>query len=348
MNAKFFLKWGAISICTLFGLVYAASCLLVAEQATRFLWAAVGTPVSRLFAWKAAAPWLQGRLPFFDGSFLKVEIWREAQLVNSTPFFNASFIKGGIEIILFLVLLALPLFIAYRFLIRPIRQFQLIYPETLRDLEEAKHSGIREDAADALLNCMLSAPESVMDEDERVEIQQNLCCTDEKKADFALEILARRKAKAKARAVEIAKMAGLTVAASSSGIGDGLGMFFWKSKLVYETFRIYGFRPSLRATADIYLHVVFASLFAASLEELSDLLGVSDFLGGLGGRLLQGGAGMAMVIKGGYLTRAYLTQGISETTRKAALDQFRSDATKEFQGIGDSVAQSLKAIGELA
>ena len=319
MNAKNFLKWGAISVCTLLGLVYAASCLFVAERGTRFLWTSIVAPISSLFARQSPEPWIHTRLPFVNGSFLRVEVWREVQQSVFASFMDGEVVRGGVEIVLFLVLLAIPVVVAYRFLIRPIRQFQLIYPETLRDLAEAGNRGTREDAADAILSCMLSAPDSAMDNGEREEIQRQLCGGREK-VEFAQELLKRREAKAKEKALEIAKMAALTVAVSSSAMGDGLGMFFWKSKLVYETFRIYGFRPDLRSTVSIYLHVVFASFFAASVEELCEIL---DF-GGLGGRFVQGGVGWAVVLKGGYLTRAYLTQGITAEARKQALSEFKS------------------------
>ena len=128
-------------------------------------------------------------------------------------------------------------------------------------------------------------------------------------------------------------MAGLTMSISSISVGDGLGMFFWKSKLVYETFRIYGFRPSFRTMLLIWAHVVFAAFFAASIDELCELLDVSDIIGGLGVRLVQGIAGTAMIIKGGQLTRAYLMRGISETSTRHALEEFRVSAPDVFKKV---------------
>lgn len=338
MSTTKFCNWCVGIVFTLAGVVYAASCLFVAERASRFLWTSVGAPVCGLLARETSAPCFQVRLPFSGGNVFRLEIWREAQQAASTAFCDGTLIRGGIEIILFLLLLAIPMFTAYRFLVRPILKFQTIDPQAFLDLEKGD-----EEAGDVILNCMWSAPDSVMDEGEREEIEKILDSGE--KANSARKILARREAKAKTRAVEIAKMAGLTIAASSSGIVDGLGMFFWRSKLVYDTFRIYGFRPGLRETASIYLHVVFASFFAASFEELSELLGVSGLFGGLFGRFLQAGVGIAMVIKGGYLTRAYLTKGISGKTRKTALEEFKDDSKGNLKEIMEELRDSLKENG---
>ena len=224
---------------------------------------------------------------------------------------------------------------------RPLRNIPIVSPELIRNLD-ADDTQTREDSGVAIALAMLASG-SVKDAE-----RESLTHSIERPSNIAEDVrgaLAAREVAAKAKAVQIATMAGLTMAASSSAVGDGLGMFFWKSKLVYETFRIYGFRPDARTTVSIWAHVVFASLLAASVEELCELFDVSELVGGFGTRAIQGTVGAAVVLKGGQLTRAYLTRGISSESRRRALAEFRNSAKDDLASVASSVGESLTKIG---
>ena len=314
METKRYLKWVAIIAVSVIGLVYVASCILVAEKLTDVMAIVLGRPLQ----------WLVGRIPRVGPTICAASPW----------------IGGAFEFVVFLLLFDTPAVIAYRFLIRPIRNFELVDAQSIHDLESTNVL-TREEAAESILSAMLATPDPIGDDAFHSKIEAVLGKS-VGKADFALAELARRQEIASSKAVEIATMAGLTLAASSSAIGDGLGMFFWKSKLVYETFRIYGFRPDARMTVSIWAHVVFASLFAASIEELCELFDVSELVGGIGTRAIQGTVGAAVILKGGQLTRAYLTEGISAESRHHALSEFKSS---DLTSVASSVGESLTKIG---
>ena len=241
----------------------------------------------------------------------------------------------------FVFLVALPVGLLHYFLVRPLRNIPIVSPQLIRNLD-ADDSQTREDSGVAIALAMLASG-SVKDAE-----RKSLTSSIERPSNIAEDVrgaLAAREVAAKAKAVQIATMAGLTMAASSSVVGDGLGMFFWKSKLVYETFRIYGFRPDARTTVSIWAHVVFASLLAASVEELCELFDVSELVGGIGTRAIQGTVGAAVVLKGGQLTRAYLTRGISSESRRRALAEFRNSAKDDLASVASSVGESLTKIG---
>ena len=255
----------------------------------------------------------------------------------------------------FLVLIIVPCWIFYRFLFRPLKEFPIVAPSVLEDLRSDK-SVTQEKAARIVAKAMMVSVER-----ELKTLKQGDECLNELKNDrekllealrksiggarMISEMLEQREIRAKIAARKFALMAGLTVAISSSAMGDGLGMFFWKARLVHDTIRIYGFRPSAWAVMRIYAYVVFAVFLAASIEDLCEILDVSDLLGGFGVRVLQGVVGGAVVLKGGQLTRAYLMHGISEKSRKAALKEFRSTASEELKSLGGELKDSLATIG---
>ena len=250
-------------------------------------------------------------------------------------------VPNAVGSVVFVFLVALPFGLLHYFLVRPLRNIPIVSPELIRNLD-ADDTQTREDSGVAIALAMLASG-SVKDAE-----RESLTHSIERPSNIAEDVrgaLAAREVAAKAKAVQIATMAGLTMAASSSAVGDGLGMFFWKSKLVYETFRIYGFRPDARTTVSIWAHVVFASLLAASVEELCELFDVSELVGGFGTRAIQGTVGAAVVLKGGQLTRAYLTRGISSESRRRALAEFRNSAKDDLASVASSVGESLTKIG---
>ena len=90
---------------------------------------------------------------------------------------------------------------------------------------------------------------------------------------------------------------------------------------------------------------MLAVFFAASIDELCELLDVSDIIGGLGVRLVQGVAGGAMIIKGGQLTRAYLMRGVSVASKKKALEEFRKSAPNVFGEFVNTLKKHGVSVG---
>ena len=348
MDAKRFLKWAACLAAVVVSIIYLASALLVSEKVASL----VDFRTTKVSSFKMV-PDVTGKearmyatLPDSDKG-KEHEGTTEAAPYHLVPVPGARSSFAGVlpnlvRLVLLTALLLAPIAIFYVFLFRPLRDIPLVESDALAALDD-DNPRRRKEAGGLVAEAMLSTS-SCSDENRRILRDALEHPTDIDKTVKML--LARREILARGKAVEIATMAGLTVAASSSAMGDGLGMLFWKSKLVYETFRIYGFRPDARTTLSIWAHVVFASLFAASVEELCDLFDVSDLVGGLGVRGLQGAVGIVVILKGGQLARAYLTQGISAETRKSALKEFRSSAAEEFNAVGHSITDSLKAISK--
>lgn len=264
-------------------------------------------------------------------------------------------VRFVVATLIFLMLLGIPCWISYRFLLKPLKEFPIVSPNVLEELKSDK-SVTQERAAEIVARAMV---ESVKREQQKIKeddsrwgelkkeeerlgeaLRKPIGC-----ARIILEMLKQRESRAKAVAREFASMAGLTVAISSSATGDGLGMFFWKARLVHDTIRIYGFRPDSWSVLRIYAYVVFAAFLATSIEELCELLDVSELLGGFGARVLQGCVGGAIVLKGGYLTRAYLTQGISVGSRKIGFEEFKKEKSDEFKQLGTSLMKSVTKIG---
>lgn len=274
---------------------------------------------------------------------------------SKTFFSLRDIVAGTIQTVLFLAFLGIPFAIARMFLLKPLKEIPLVSPDMLGAVHSDDDRKMEMAAGTIARAMVLSAERELQrldtDAARTDELQQDM---EELKqalkypigrATAVLNVLDRREKQAKNVARKYAQMAGLTVAISSSAMGDGIGMFFWKARLVHDTFRIYGFRPDLWTVLRIYAYVVFAAFLASSVEDLCELLDASDLVGGFGVRVLQGVVGAGVILKGGQLTRAYLTQGISEGVRKAALEQFRATAAEEFQAIGGSVAKSLASIG---
>lgn len=261
------------------------------------------------------------------------------------PFGVSPLIRQAVHGVVFICFILAPVGIAYVFLWKPIRELPTVTGETWNDFNSEK-TGKRNSAAACIARSMLRLKSCPLEDRKRLE--ECLRKSADRKSCI-LSILESRKMAAESKAIEIAKMAGITIAVSRSSIGDGLAMFFWKSKLVYETFQIYGFRPRTKTMVSIWAHVVFASFFAASVEELCNLLDVSDLIGGLPTRFLQGCVGMAVVLRSGFLARAYLTKGISAGSRTAALQEFRS-ASGLTSAIRETFESAFvkKATGETA
>ena len=326
MDPKRFLKWVALFAVLVVGLIYVASALLVSDR------------ISSLFDFSRES-----------GSEIRVEVKTgdEDGKSGKVTIDRPAAVRPGripavvIRFAVFLVLLGTPVAFFHVFLLKPLKDIPLVDPEAVKALCEGSGER-RKEAAMLVGEAMMVSPHCP--EDDWKQLRRSL----ENNAD-AIEtvqsLISKREIEAKRKAVEIASMAGLTMAVSSSSLGDGLGMFFWKSKLVYETFRIYGFRPDARTTVSIWAHVVFASLLAASVDELCELFDVSELVGGIGARAIQGTVGAAVVLKGGQLTRTYLTEGISSGSRRRALSEFRNNAKVELGSVASSVRGSLAKIG---
>lgn len=326
MDPKHFLKWATLFAVLVVGLIYVASALLVSDR------------ISSLFDFSRESGSeirVEVKTGDEDGKSGKVTIDRPATV-------RPGRIPAGIvRFAVFLVLLGTPVAFFHVFLLKPLKDIPLVDPEAVKALCEGSGER-RKEAAMLVGEAMMVSPHCP--EDDWKQLRRSL----ENNAD-AIEtvqsLISKREIEAKRKAVEIASMAGLTMAVSSSSLGDGFGMFFWKSKLVYETFRIYGFRPDARTTVSIWAHVVFASLLAASVDELCELFDVSELVGGIGTRAIQGTVGAAVVLKGGQLTRAYLTQGISSESRRWALSEFKNSAKDDLSSVASSVGESLTKIG---
>lgn len=366
MDAKRFLKWAAFLAAVVGGMIYLASALLVSEKvASLFDFRSTEIPVFRMVADDAGKE-NPGRLPVVDaaevnagngtmtgnGSSPETKPGHKNgadastgaasyRLVPESGSMLAGFLPNFVRLVLLVAFLLAPAAIFYVFLFRPFREIPLVGPDAIAALDD-NDPRRRKEAGLFVAEAMLSVS-SCPEKDRRI-----LRCALERPTDIdktVKKLLAEREATAKQKAVEIAKMAGLTVAASSSAAGDGLGMFFWKSKLVFETFRIYGFRPDARTTISIWAHVVFASLFAASVEELCELCDMSGLLGGIGGRVFQGVVGAGIVLKGGALTRTYLLNGISSDSRHLALSGFKDEFGADVKTmLSDTVERALPKI----
>jgi len=264
------------------------------------------------------------------------------------------FIRGTIQWVLFVVLLALPIGIAYRFLVSPLKEFPLVSSEVLSNValdDDVK----KEAAATVIIKAMILSGKGrlakLTDDEGRDDLEEDIDSLESAmrfpvgRATAVRAVLERREKQASDIAKKYAAMAGLTVAISSSAMGDGIGMFFWKARLVHDTIKIYGFRPDSWNVARIYAYVLFASFLAASIEDLCEMLDVSELAGGFVWRVVQGVVGAAVVLKGGHLTRSYLTKGISKDSRDKAISAFRETAAKDLKDVAGSIEGSFGKIG---
>ena len=265
------------------------------------------------------------------------------------------FIRGTIQWVLFVVLLALPIGIAYRFLVSPLKEFPLVSSEVLSNValdDDVK----KEAAATVIIKAMiLSGKERLAklttDDEVRGDLEEDIDRLESAmrfpvgRATAVRAVLERREKQASDIAKKYAAMAGLTVAISSSAMGDGIGMFFWKARLVHDTIKTYGFRPDAWSVARIYAYVLFASFLAASIEDLCEMLDVSELAGGVVLRVVQGVVGAAVVLKGGHMTRSYLTKGISKDSREKAIAAFRETAAEDLKAVASSIEGSFGKIG---
>lgn len=264
-------------------------------------------------------------------------------------------VRGAIQWVLFVVLLALPIGIAYRFLVLPLKEFPLVSPEVLAEV--VSDDDVRkESAATVIIKAMLLSAKGRLtklgtDDESRDDLEDDIDKLESAlrfpvgRATAVRAILERRENQASDIAKKYAVMAGLTVAISSSAMGDGIGMFFWKARLVHDTIKTYGFRPDSWSVARIYAYVLFASFLAASIEDLCEMLDASELAGGFALRVVQGVVGAAVVLKGGQLTRAYLTKGITKESRDHAIANFKATAKEDLKSVADSIGESLTKIG---
>ena len=346
MDVKRFLKWAAIFAIFVVGILYLASALLISERiSSLFDFSASSQPTIRVEI--SGITEAKGNSPSEAESRNSGELAEQrttdpsVTIDRPSRFSAAAFLAMVIRIAVFLSLLAAPVAIFYVFLFRPLRNIPLVVPEAVQALD-AESIARRKEAAVVIGEAMMAAPNCP---DEDSQTLQKAITRPSELVETVKTLLSAREAKARRKAVEIATMTGLTVAVSSSTMGDGLGMFFWKSKLVYETFRIYGFRPDARTMVSIWAHVVFASLFAASVEELCELFDASEWIGGIGTRIVQGVVGAVAVLKGGELARAYLTKGVSPDVRSCALSNFKASAKDDLGMVASSVGEALTKIG---
>lgn len=381
MDFNRFLKWAAAFVVVVVGMLYLASALLVSEKISSLVDFRKNVPepvtaVKDTQPTKLVGTLTVGDKPSFEISVDHVESGGDDSQPPKPQAYRVKLDSGAempiqmetvadekndpdddhqtgagraalavlpilVRVVFLAVFLLAPVAIFYVFLFRPLKDIPEVEPDAIKALDDPDFRR-RKEAGEVIASAMWEA-DSCSKED-RLVLQKAL----ENPSDIAVtvkSILENRERAAKEKAVEIASMAGLTMAVSSSSLGDGLGMFFWKSKLVYETFRIYGFRPDARTTVSIWAHVVFASLLAASVDELCELFDVSELVGGIGARAIQGTVGAAVVLKGGQLTRAYLTQGISSESRRWALSEFKNSAKDDLASVASSVGESLTKIG---
>lgn len=358
MDTKSIFKWAATAVVVVIGTIYLASALLISDKVVSLIdFRTKGSQSFQLIRINEPSTALGVCASTDKKAFVaneesasdinKIQGQESAQpsfrieLEQQTINLWASIVLCLIKFIVVAVFLLVPIGVVYVFMVCPIRDIPLVEPWVIQQLTAADGC-IREEAGAIIAQAMLAA-ESCPEEDRDV-LQSAL----ERPAEIdktVKELLEKREQAARKKALEIAAMAGLTMAVSSSSIGDGLGMFVWKSRLVYETFRIYGFRPKARTVISIWAHIVFASFFAASLEELCDLFDVSEFVEGVAVRLVQGVAGSAVVLKGGELTRAYLLKGVSSESRRSALEGFRKYAKDDLAETGSLVTESMCKIG---
>ena len=344
MNTKHFIKWAAALVCIVAGTIYLASAILVSEKvASCFDFRDTARPSFKIEV-DAATKSSSAPVPFFYPycciQSINSEVMGNSDRYDMKPdvtIVEAKSIEGtlvglipkAIGILVFLVLVALPLWVFYHFLLCPLRDIPIVSSELINVLDHSDDSRKRY-AVYVIANAMRQA--EACPESERTQLADAVR-NPTTHAEMVKSLLDDREKRAEEKAREIAKMAAMTTALSSSAMGDGLGMFFWKSKLVYETFRIYGFRPDAKTTVLIWMHVVFAAFFSASVEELCELFDVSELVGGMGVRIAQGAVGAAVVLKGGQLTRAYLVHGLSSESRRTALNDFRKSVKNDFGSI---------------
>ncbi len=252
-----------------------------------------------------------------------------------------AYVAAAVRYLLFAALLLAPIIVLYVFIVLPLRSIPHVDPDRLRSLESANRR-VRQAAGVRIALAMCS---SCVISSQDLKKLRNAIRRPYDIDKILKEMLSVREAQAKRKSVELAMMAGMTASVSSSGVGDAVGMLFWESRLVYETFRIYGFRPNARATISIWVHVVFASLFSASLEELCELFDFSDLFGGFGVRLLQGGAAAAAVLRCGALSRRYITTGISQDARKVALKEFHGTLKADLMAVTGEISKKLRGAG---
>ena len=358
MNIKNILKWAVLLFVIVCGTIYLASALLISEKVASFVdFRTKGIQpfklsiINELCSDVGVYTNTQERASIADkGSTEDSHVVREPD--SARPSFRIepekeptnllpSLVFNLVKFIVFAVFFLVPTGVLYVGLVRPIQEIPIVDPEVIRVLGDTD-SRLRKQAGEIIAIAMwksgVCSPDVRQKLKEAIEKPSNIDKT-------VKELLEEREKIARKKAWEIAAMAGFTVAVSSSSFGDGLGIFVWKSRLVYETFRIYGFRPNAKAVVSIWAHVVFASFFAASIEELCNLLDMSEFVGGIGARIIQGAAGAAMVLKGGSLTRKYLTNGVSSESQRQALAEFKETAKDDMIGVLSILRDSKRKAG---
>jgi len=358
MDIKNILKWAVLLAVIVVGTIYLSSALLISEKVASFVdFRGRDTQSFRLM--KSNEPHLDKSICTkteevasvarkgcssdsksageSESSRLCFRIESEKPPIN----FLSSMVFNLVKFIVLAVFLLVPTGVLYVCLVRPIREIPIVEPEVIRLLNDA-NSRLRKQAGEIIAIAMWRSGSGSPEERQKLKSAIERPSNIDK---MVQELLGSREKVARKKAWEIAAMAGFTVAVSSSSIGDGLGMFVWKSRLVYETFRIYGFRPNTRTVVSIWAHVVFASFFAASIEELCNLFDVSEFVGGIGVRVIQGGAGAAMVLKGGSLTRKYLTNGVSSESQSQALAEFKETAKDDMIEVLSVLRDSKRKTG---
>ena len=184
-------------------------------------------------------------------------------------FYVIRCIRGAIQWCVFFILLALPVGIAYRFLVLPLKEYPLVSPETLSNLA-SEDDEKKETAATIIIKAMILSSKRRLenlaaDDESRDNLEEDIDGLESAlsypvgRATAVRSVLERREKQATDNAKKFAAMAGLTVAISSSAMGDGIGMFFWKARLVHDTIKTYGFRPGFWNVVRIYAYVLFAS-----------------------------------------------------------------------------------------
>ncbi len=293
---------------------------------------------------------LSSRLNSEKGESVSVVMHRRPK-----SFYVIRCIRGAIQWCVFFILLALPVGIAYRFLVLPLKEYPLVSPEILSNLA-SEDDEKKETAATIIIKAMILSAKRRLenlpaDDESRDNLEEDISGLESAlsypvgRATAVISVLERREKQATDNAKKFAAMAGLTVAISSSAMGDGIGMFFWKARLVHDTIRTYGFRPDSWSVIRIYTYVLFASFLAASIEDLCEMLDASELAGGFVLRVVQGVVGAAVVLKGGQLTRAYLTEGITKDSRDKAIASFRKTAPEDLISVANTIKESLGKTG---
>ena len=175
-----------------------------------------------------------------------------------------------------IVLTYIPVRLIANLMIKPIKHFSFVDSKTLlcaMDQDGLKSYSERSAACHKVLEVLESS--GSYNDDERRRIKQSL--RNISLAPNTLkELFESKDREVKSHAKEIAAMAAVSVVISRSPALDGVALLFWKVRLVYDTVKIYGLRPSISDLMKLYAFAAFGAFLSGSLEEMCDLVDISS------------------------------------------------------------------------